>query len=116
MACDSGKCAGSRKVRKVEEAIVEMRLYAIYDRVAEQGGPIFSAVNDGVAIRQYRALLQQVSPVDRDAYKLYLVGRYDQDAMRVFEMVNPSEIILEPGQLGLYTKEEMAEMIGGNNV
>lgn len=94
---------------------MEMRLYAIYDCVAEQGGPIFSAVNDGVAIRQYRAVLQQVSPVDRDAYRLYLVGRYDQDSMHVSEMVNPSEIVFEPGQLGLYTKEEMAEMIGGKN-
>lgn len=92
---------------------MKMRVYAIYDRVAEEGGPIFSAVNDGVAIREFRALIQQCSPVDRDAYKLYLLGVYDSDKVMVFPEDRPVEVIIEVGRLGLYTKEEIAKMAEG---
>lgn len=91
---------------------MRMRLYSIYDRVAEEGGPVFCAVNDGVAIRQYRALLQEVVPVDRDAFQLFLVGEYDTKDMKLESEENPVRIVLESGQIGLFTKEEVAKMIG----
>ena len=50
-----------------------MRLYVIKDRVAETNGPVFEAVNDGVAMRAFRSILAKeiTSP---DEYDLILVG------------------------------------------
>lgn len=62
-----------------------MGLYTVYDRVACQCGPLFESVNEAVAIRQYRNLLQSVSPLDRDAYVLYRVGSFDRDKMQFVE-------------------------------
>lgn len=80
------------------------RMYVVYDRVAEEGGPVFVAVNDGVARRQYRALLQQVSPVDIDSYKLYLVGEYDTDSMEVQSIYPPLEVVMQIPQGDLFEK------------
>lgn len=71
-----------------------MRLYAIYDRAAEESGPLFEAKNDSVAIRSYNQLLDRVVPHDRDAYKLYCVGTYDRDTMLVVG-TTPAEIEFE---------------------
>ena len=35
------------------------RLYSIYDKVAEDYGPVYEAVNDAVAVRAYVRLMQQ---------------------------------------------------------
>lgn len=71
-----------------------MRLYAIYDRAAEESGPLFEAKNDSVAIRSYTQLLDRVAPHDRDAYRLYCVGTYDRDTMLVAG-TTPAEIDFE---------------------
>lgn len=71
-----------------------MRLYAIYDRAAEESGPLFEAKNDSVAIRSYSQLLDRVAPHDRDAYRLYCVGTCDRDTMLVVG-VTPAEIDFE---------------------
>ena len=36
-----------------------MNLYVIYDRVAQESGPVFEAKNDGIAVRQMRNLLSE---------------------------------------------------------
>ena len=40
----------------------------IYDRVAEEAGPCFIAVNDGVAVRYYRQLIEKNGVVAQDEY------------------------------------------------
>lgn len=47
-------------------------LYVIYDRLAEKSGPVFEAVNDAVAARAARQMLQNV--VDSDDYELMYIG------------------------------------------
>lgn len=74
------------------------RLYTIYDRVAEEMGPIMMAPNDGVAMRGYRAALQQVCPSDSDAYWLYYIGDVDIETM-VITPVDPSRIEMMSRQL-----------------
>lgn len=37
------------------------KLYVIEDKVAEQFGPVFEALNDGVALRQFRIALEKSS-------------------------------------------------------
>ena len=59
-----------------------VRLYVIYDRVAREGGPIFQAVNDGVAMRSYKAFMAQ-SPVSPEEYQLVCIGLYDPEVMKI---------------------------------
>lgn len=54
-----------------------MRLYSVCDEVAEKFGPVFMAVNDGVAVRQFIGLLKQVDYVGE--YDLYCVAEFDDD-------------------------------------
>lgn len=83
-----------------------MRLYTVYDRVAEQAGPVYCAVNDGVALRMYRALLQEERVADQDAYWLYALGDYDMSSMVIVPMTPPSRVELPDAQLHLMKEAE----------
>ena len=54
-----------------------MKLYSVKDQVAEKFGPVFMAVNDGVAVRQFTGLLKQVDYVGE--YDLYCVAEFDDE-------------------------------------
>lgn len=66
-------------------------LYVIYDRVAKDSSPVFQAINDGIAARQFRNLISKVSQWDRDAYKLYQVGYVEVGGLLI-EAINPVEV------------------------
>lgn len=51
-----------------------VNIYTIQDCVAEEFGPPFTAVNEGVARRQYEHLMKDVS--DRRDYRLCLIGTF----------------------------------------
>ena len=53
------------------------RLYSIYDKVAEDYGPVYEAVNDAVAVRAYVRLMQQQGAVNMGDYDLVCVGEID---------------------------------------
>lgn len=59
-----------------------MKLYALYDRVAEESGPIAEAKNDGVALRMYQHMLasKQLPP---DDYQLICVGEWNRDTLDI---------------------------------
>jgi hypothetical protein len=54
------------------------RLYTVFDKVAEEAGPIFQAKNDGVALRNFGSILQSqgLNPED---YKLLYLADYDTE-------------------------------------
>lgn len=54
-----------------------MKLYSVKDQVAEKFGPVFTAVNDGVAVRQFTGILKQVDYVGE--YDLYCVSEFDDE-------------------------------------
>lgn len=66
-------------------------MYVVYDRVAEESGPVFEAKNDGVAVRKYRDLMDKsaVSVVD---YRLLLVGVIDHLTSRICVTFPPIEV------------------------
>lgn len=72
-----------------------MGLYTVYDRVAEEAGPCFLAVNDGVAVRAYRNLVKQEGVVSEDEYILYRVGSYESKSMEV-RGEDPVKVIVPP--------------------
>lgn len=57
-------------------------MYVIYDKLAEEAGPIFQAPNDDVALRNFRHLSEGQS-VDLSEYDVYAVGMYDPYSMSV---------------------------------
>lgn len=70
------------------------KLYTVYDKVAQHYGPIFQAVNSGVAMRNFRNLLKEVTPIDRDAYVLREVGEFD-DETAIIDSENPTDVMVE---------------------
>lgn len=80
-----------------------MSLYTVYDRVAEEAGPCFLAVNDGVAMRNFRALLAQSQVVAEDEYQLYKLGSYDSKTMQI-QAHAPLKILVP------HVVEDMTEM------
>ena len=69
--------------------MAEVKLYSIRDLVAGECGPIFTAKNDGVAIRQVCAMMHDV--VDVADYALYCVGTFDTEEMVLVDKT-PHEI------------------------
>lgn len=51
------------------------KVYTIYDKVAQEAGPPFTAVNDGVAIRNFKEM--RIHPSLKDDYELYHIGFWD---------------------------------------
>lgn len=52
---------------------MKQKLYTLYDKVAEQYGPIFQAANNQVAIRS----VQNMKIRAYEDFQLYLVGEWD---------------------------------------
>ena len=69
--------------------MAEVKLYSIRDLVAGECGPIFTAKNDGVAIRQVCMMMHDV--VDVEDYALYCVGTFDTEEMVLVDKT-PHEI------------------------
>lgn len=59
-------------------------LYSVKDVVAEEFGPVFMAVNDGVALRSFGKLIQDVP--EPQEYELYSVGVFKPDSGRVITL------------------------------
>ena len=59
-----------------QESERRMGLYTIMDRVAEESGPVFSARNQGVAVRQFNRLVAG-DGLDPSDFLLIAVGGFD---------------------------------------
>ena len=57
-------------------------IYMIWDKVAEQGGPLFEAVNDNVAVRSVSLTLSKVQSIDD--YELLCIGEIDNETLQGF--------------------------------
>lgn len=55
-----------------------MNLYTVYDKVAEESGPLYEAKNDAVALRMVLKYL-----ADNPDYELFCVGEYNHDIMQL---------------------------------
>lgn len=58
-----------------------LNIYTVYDKVAEEAGPLFQAVNDGIALRNYRNM--QIPESLKNDYSLYRIGTYDTVTMEI---------------------------------
>ena len=67
-------------------------LYTIYDKVAQETGPLFEAKSDAVASRSARNLLSEVS--SPDDFKLLRVGYTDKSTGVI--TVEPVPVEIDP--------------------
>lgn len=67
-------------------------LYVIYDRLAEESGPVFEARNHAVAARMFQRTLEKVVAGERNEYKLLRVGSIDHATSEVFSESPPIEV------------------------
>jgi len=66
-------------------------VYVIYDKIAEESGPMFEAVNDGIALRQACHVLKPLPPTLVDDYQLVKIGEYDTKDMQIY-VLPPQQI------------------------
>lgn len=67
-----------------------MRVYVIYDKLAQQAGNIFEAINDAVAQRSFLGMCNQPN-VDRNEYQLIHLGEFNKDTLK-FTVVDNIDI------------------------
>lgn len=61
-------------------------LYCVYDKLADEAGPVFCAVNHHIAARKTKQLLSNVeTPED---YILYCVGIFDPSIPAIMDVIN----------------------------
>lgn len=70
-----------------------MKLYSVYDELAEEFGPLFEQKNDATAKRAVETMLKD-KPYPGD-YSLYCVGEFDHDDYRFLAYAEPDKIELD---------------------
>lgn len=73
-----------------------MRIYTIYDRVAEEAGPIFEAKHDAIAHRQFQQLIHQESVINQGDYALYCLGSFDHEKVLVTAKEKARKVLPPP--------------------
>ena len=79
-------------------------LYTIYDKVAQETGPLFEAKSDAVASRSARNLLSEVQAVDD--FKLLRVGYSNKTTGKITVETIPVEIDPYALEIQLTDKEK----------
>ena len=68
-----------------------MLLFTIYDKSAEEAGPVFNAPNEAIAIRHTVNIMMDIPPHVRSDYMLYCLGHWDHKSM-IIEKCVPYEV------------------------
>lgn len=75
-------------------------LYSIYDKIAQESGPVFQAKNDDVAVRAACSLLRSVDSCED--FVLYRVGRFDAEN----HMIDDSDVEQIDYEATFYAQKE----------
>ena len=69
-----------------------MRVYMIWDRLAEEAGPVFESVNNLTALRGYHKMLSRQGDKP-DEYKLLWIGEIDHKSCKAVILDEPVEVV-----------------------
>jgi len=81
--------------------MLKVFIYVMYDRVAQESGPVWEAKNDGVAVRGFNQMLEK-SRVPPEEYRLLRVASMDKETNEVTPVSPAVEVELRgrlPGDL-----------------
>lgn len=73
-------------------------LYVIFDRTAEEASPPFEAVNDGIALRNFRNLMEKSPAYQRADFRLYKIADYDSKSMAISVCDTREEVLYSEGE------------------
>nr|WAE43350.1 MAG: hypothetical protein [Microviridae sp.] len=73
----------SMRSRKRSARGVDMKLYVIYDILAEECGPVYEAKNDDIAVRMYKRLWEKEPAGRSNEFWLFCVGEIDRKNMEI---------------------------------
>lgn len=68
-----------------------VNVYVIYDKVAEESGPMFQAPNDGIALRMTCNTLLPLPQTLEDDYRLLQIAEYDTKNCQI-SLMSPREV------------------------
>lgn len=84
-------------------------LYVVYDIMALEAGPIFSAKNERVAMRNYVGFIKTHPEIATQEYKLYKIATFDTESMEVKSEHKEVNVPLEREELSLFENTEVVE-------
>ena len=59
---------------------MKVNIYTIYDKIAEECGPVYQAKNDVVAYRAFKSLIGDTPNVNPNDYDVYCLGLFDTES------------------------------------
>lgn len=77
-----------------------MRIYTVYDKIAEESGPLFIQKSDSTARRAFRSMIKD-EKLRREEYELRYLGDYDTEKSVIQARKTPYTIDL------IYEEEEV---------
>lgn len=92
----------------------EFLLYSVFDTMAKRFGPIFEAVTDEVAARQFIKMMDKVDVRFQPEYELFRVAKFNNVSGLVLPEVHPERVFVayymqeeaKLDKLAYYMKEE----------
>lgn len=76
-----------------------MKLFSVYDRKAEEFGPLFEAKNEDVAIRQFKNMLSSERMLSPEDYSLYCFGEFDREKGQILhDMEGETRVLVFTGE------------------
>jgi hypothetical protein len=69
-----------------------MKIYSIYDKVAQEFAPPDISKNHGVAVRKFRSFLQGIPENAKDDFTIYYLGEWEPSIGIVDVPSTPSEV------------------------
>lgn len=76
-------------------------MYVLFDKIAQESGPIFEAKNDGVAIRNYKGFLSSKESLFDNEFELVKIGEIDKETNIITQNKSNNYIV------GIDTKTEI---------
>lgn len=75
---------------------MKITLYCMYDKVAQEGGPVYGARNDAVAIRGFRQAFAGLENANENDFRLYRLAVYDPETLEIAP-ISPAVEVFSPG-------------------
>lgn len=69
-----------------------MKVYCVYDKVAQEGGPLFEAKNDNVANRHFQAITSET--FRPDDFSLMYLGIYKREECAIMACDEATEVLI----------------------
>lgn len=68
-----------------------MNMYVVYDKLAQESGPVVECKNNAVAVRQFRLMIEKTGRPEE--YQLLYLGKINHDTQEMELLPIPEEVV-----------------------